>query len=142
MRKSRSTWRLTVSALLCLWLLFLPVSSQASYTITAGELAMLEDSLTRLEALNQTSQNELIELKTELETSKCALTEARKQSEEQRIELAALKEASTKQEDLLQTANASLQESAKGVKRPERRLKRQRAIWIIVAGLFGAAALK
>lgn len=142
MRKSKITWRLTVSALLWLLLLSCPLSSQASYTITAAELETLEESLAKLSEINAASQTELTALKAELETSKSALTKARRQSEEQRVELAALKEASTKQEALLQTVNASLEASAKEAKRTERRLKRQRTIWIIVAGLFGAAALK
>lgn len=140
MRRSKITWKRTASVLLWLALLSSPVSSQASYTITEEELATLEQSLTRLSEINQTSQAELTELKSELTISVDELTEARKQSKEQRSELSALKEASMKQETLLQTANESLQASAKEAKRTERRLKRQRTIWMIVAGIFAAAA--
>lgn len=140
MRRSKITWKRTVSVLLWLALLSSPVSSQASYTITAEELATLEQSLTRLSEINQTSQVELTELKSELTISVDELTEARKQSEEQRRALSALKEASMKQEALLQTANESLQASAQEAKRTERRLKRQRTIWMFAAGIFAAAA--
>lgn len=122
---------------LSLWLLLSPcMPTSAAYQITEEELATLEQSLTRLSEINQTSQAELTELKRELTISVDELTEARKQSEEQRIELSALKEASAKQEALLQTANESLQASAKEAKRTERRLKLQRGIAYTLLAVF------
>lgn len=82
--------------------------------ITEQEIYQLENNLNKLEIINQTSQAELVKLNTELTIAK--------------NQLSTLKMESVKQEQLLLTANKSLQEYGQEMKKKTSRLKMQRNI--------------
>ena len=117
--------------LACLLYCFAPLRCEAAeYRITEVELTRLETNLTQLEAINNQSQQELKMLREQL-------AEARKQSTMLTQQLNELKAASEKQQQLLQTANQSLEQYAQEEKAKQRSLKRQRNIaYIIAAGMM------
>lgn len=124
-----------ILVLLSLLWLFVPHTSceAADYTITEAELTQLENNLTQLETINNQSQQESKMLREQL-------TEAKKQLTMLTQQLNELRAASEKQEQLLQTANQSLEQYAQEEKAKQRSLKRQRNIaYIIAAGLLYAA---
>lgn len=120
--------------LACLLYCFAPLHCEAAeYRITEAELTRLETNLTQLEAINNQSQQESKMLREQLAEAKKQLTMLTQQLNE-------LRAASEKQEQLLQTANQSLEQYAKEEKAKQRSLERQRNIaYIIAAGLLYAA---
>lgn len=111
-------------------LLALPLSASASsqeaeYTITESELTLLDTRLEQLASSNIKLARDCRMLKAELAKSQAALNEARLQTERLQAELTALKQQSSSNELLLQTANESLELYAKEVKRQQRIIKRQ-----------------
>lgn len=112
-------------SLLLLSFSFLPSTSLAAektYQVTATELKTLESNLSRLQTI---------------------IEESRKESELQKNQMTVLKsqlsEADTllmKQKDSLATANKLLQESIAEEKKAQRRLKRERTIWMSIVGAF------
>lgn len=121
--------------LACLLYCFAPLHCEAAevYQITEAELTRLETNLTQLKAINQQSQKESAMLNEQLAMLK-------KQLAQLKAQLSALKADSEKQEQLLQTANQSLEQYAQEEKAKQRSLKRQRNIaYIIAAGLLYAA---
>ena len=120
--------------LACLLYCFAPLHCEAAdYTITEAELTQLENNLTQLEAINNQSQQESKMLREQLAKAKKQLTMLTQQLNE-------LRAASEKQQQLLQTANQSLEQYAQEEKAKQRSLKRQRNIaYIIAAGLLYAA---
>lgn len=120
--------------LACLLYCFAPLRCEAAeYRITEAELTRLETNLTQLEAINKQSQQESKMLREQL-------TEAKKQLTMLTQQLNELRAASEKQEQLLQTANQSLEQYAQEEKAKQRSLERQRNIaYIIAAGLLYAA---
>lgn len=128
-----------VGTLLCLLFYFAPwfiaqCEAAETYTITAQELTTLETNLTQLEAINNQSQQESKMLREQLAEAKKQLTMLTQQLNE-------LKAASEQQQQLLQTANQSLEQYAQEEKAKQRSLKRQRNIaYIIAAGLLYVAA--
>ena len=120
--------------LACLLYCFAPLRCEAAeYTITETELTRLENNLMQLEAINKESQQESKMLREQLAEAKKQLTMLTQQLNE-------LKADSEKQEQLLQTANQSLEQYAQEEKAKQRSLKRQRNIaYIIAAGLLYAA---
>ena len=120
--------------LACLLYCFAPLRCEAAdYTITEAELTQLENNLTQLETINNQSQQESKMLREQLAEAKKQLTMLTQQLNE-------LKADSEKQEQLLQTANQSLEQYAKEEKAKQRSLERQRNIaYIIAAGLLYAA---
>ena len=117
-----------ILVLLSLLWLFVPHTSceAADYTITEAELTQLENNLTQLEAINNQSQQESKMLREQLAEAKKQLTMLTQQLNE-------LKADSEKQEQLLQTANQSLEQYAKEEKVKQRSLERQRNIAYIIA---------
>lgn len=120
--------------LACLLYCFVPLRCEAAdYTITEAELTRLETNLTQLEAINNQSQQESRMLREQLAEAKTQLTMLTQQLNE-------LKAASEQQQQLLQTANQSLEQYAQEEKAKQLNLKRQRNIaYIIAAGLLYAA---
>jgi septal ring factor EnvC (AmiA/AmiB activator) len=120
--------------LACLLYCFAPLRCEAAeYRITEAELTRLETNLTQLEAINKQSQQESKMLRKQLAEAKKQLTMLTQQLNE-------LKADSEKQQQLLQTANQSLEQYAQEEKAKQRNLKRQRNIaYIIAAGLLYAA---
>lgn len=121
--------------LACLLYCFVPLRCEAAdYTITEAELTRLETNLTQLEAINNQSQQESKMLREQLAEAKKQLTMLTQQLNE-------LKAVSEQQQQLLQTANQSLEQYAQEEKAKQRSLKRQRNIaYIIAAGLLYVAA--
>lgn len=119
--------------LACLLYCFVPLHCEAAdYTITEAELTRLETNLTQLEAINNQSQQESKMLREQL-------TEAKKQLTMLTQQLNELRAASEKQQQLLQTANQSLEQYAQEEKAKQRKIERQRNIaYIIAAGLLYA----
>ena len=120
-------------------LLALPLSASASsqeaeYTITESELTLLDTRLEQLASSNIKLARDCRALKAELAKSQAALNEARLQTEKLQAELTALKQQSSSNELLLQTANDSLELYAKEVKRQQRIIKRQYTLAGVLLG--------
>ena len=116
------------AATLCL---LLPASaSEASsattyktYTMTAAEMSALDSRLSLLQQQTKSTKQALAESQAALSASKEELSKLKTESIKLQIELQA-------QSSLLESANKSLQASA----REEKRVKRQRLLWQIIAG--------
>ncbi len=122
--------------LACLLYCFAPLRCEAAeYRITEAELTRLETNLTQLEAINNQSQQESRMLREQLAEAKKQLTMLTQQLNE-------LKAASEKQQQLLQTANLSLEQYAKEESEKQRNLKRQRNIAYIIAAVLLYVAVK
>ena len=122
-----------LSLLWCFAPLFIAQCDAADYTITEAELTQLENNLTQLEAINKQSHQESKMLREQLAEAKKQLTTLTQQLNE-------LKAASEQQQQLLQTANQSLEQYAQEERAKQNRLKRQRNIaYIVAAGLLYAA---
>lgn len=105
-----------------LWGLFLLACLSASGTTSAAETYQVtEEQLSELETVFQTLKTQQEEQQTQIETLKKQLTLSETSIAESETQLA--------------KANQFLKESAEQSKRTEKRLKRQRAIWMIVAGV-------
>lgn len=120
-------------------LLALPLSASASsqeaeYMITERELTLLDTRLEQLASSNIKLARDCRALKAELAKSQAALNEARLQTEKLQAELTALKQQSSSNELLLQTANDSLELYAKEVKKQQRIIKRQYTLAGVLLG--------
>lgn len=109
-------------------LLLLPASaseasSATAYTMTAAEMAALDSRLTLLSQQTKSTRQALAESQAALKESRAELSKLKTESIKLQIELQA-------QSSLLESANKSLQASA----REEKRVKRQRLLWQIIAG--------
>lgn len=126
-------------------LLVLPLSVSASsqeaeYMITESELTLLDTRLEQLASSNIKLARDCRALKTELAKSQAALSEAQVQTKKLQVELTALKQQSSNNELLLQTANESLELYEKEVKRQQRIIKTQRNIaWVLLGGALAVA---
>lgn len=128
---------------LCL-LLALPLSVQAStssqeaeYTITESELTLLDTRLEQLASSNIKLARDCRALKAELEKSQAALNEARLQTEKLQAELTALKQQSSSNELLLQTANEHLKLLEEEGRKKQAAIKKQRNLsYALSAGLL------
>ena len=124
------------AATLCL---LLPVSaSEASsattyttYTMTEAEMSALDSRLTLLQQQTKSTKQALAESQAALKESRAELSKLKTESVKLQIELQA-------QSTLLKSANKSLQEYAK----EEKRIKRQRLLWQIIAGGMVVALVK
>ena len=108
--------------------LLLPVSASAAssattYTMTAAEMSALDSRLSLLLQQTKVTRQALAESQAALNESRAELSKLKTESIKLQIELQA-------QSSLLESANKSLQASA----REEKRVKRQRLIWQIIAG--------
>lgn len=123
------------AATLCL---LLPVSASAessatTYTMTATEMAALDSRLNLLLEQTRASRQALAESQAALKESKLELSKLKTESIKLQIELQA-------QSSLLESANKSLQASAKEEARTRRRIKAQRNTAIVaVVGLLAYA---
>ena len=98
-------------------------SSVTTYTMTAAEMSALDSRLTLLLQQTKSTKQALAESQAALSASKAELSKLKTESIKLQIELQA-------QSSLLESANKSLQASA----REEKRVKRQRLLWQIIAG--------
>lgn len=98
-------------------------SSATAYTMTAAEMAALDSRLNLLSQQTKSTKQALAESQAALKESRAELSKLKTESIKLQIELQA-------QSSLLESANKSLQASA----REEKRVKRQRLIWQIIAG--------
>ena len=98
-------------------------SSATTYTMTATEMTALDSLLNLLLEQTRASRQALAESQAALSESKTELSKLKTESIKLQIELQA-------QSSLLESANKSLQASA----REEKRIKRQRLLWQIIAG--------
>lgn len=117
-------------------LLLLPASaseasSATTYTMTATEMAALDSRLNLLLEQTRASRQALAESQAALSKSKKELSKLKTESIKLQIELQA-------QSSLLESANKSLQASA----HEEKRVKRQRLLWQIIAGGMVVALVK
>lgn len=106
-------------------------SSVTTYTMTATEMAALDSRLNLLLEQTRASRQALAESQAALSKSKKELSKLKTESIKLHIELQA-------QSSLLESANKSLQASA----REEKRIKRQRLLWQIIAGGMVVALVK
>jgi chromosome segregation ATPase len=115
-------------------------AQEAEYTITETELTLLDTRLEQLSASNIKLARDCRALKTELAKSQAALNEAQAQTEKLQAELTALKQQSSSNELLLQTANKSLALYEKEVKKQQQIIKAQRNIaWVLLGGALAVA---
>ena len=98
-------------------------SSATTYTMTAAEMSALDSRLSLLLQQTKSTRQALAESQAALTESKAELSKLKSESIKLQIELQA-------QSSLLESANKSLQASA----REEKRVKRQRLLWQIIAG--------
>ncbi len=98
-------------------------SSATTYTMTATEMAALDSRLSLLSQQTKSTKQALAESQAALTESKLELSKLKTESIKLQIELQA-------QSSLLADANKSLQASA----REDKRVKRQRLLWQIIAG--------
>lgn len=98
-------------------------SSATTYTMTATEMTALDSRLNLLLEQTRASRQALAESQAALSESKTELSKLKTESIKLQIELQA-------QSSLLESANKSLQASAC----EEKRIKRQRLLWQIIAG--------
>jgi len=134
--KEKQYFLLLLSALLCFWLVFAPVTSAESatpekqtpvmYQITEQELTTLENNINTLKSINTSLQMESNKQQEQLK----ALQEQVKLLQEQ---LAISQAASEKQEQSLTSANKLLEQYAIDAKRERLRIKAQRNAWEVVA---------
>lgn len=151
-------WRLTnrvCCVLLLASLCFLPCSlpATASATGTPGETATvmvsatdleeLQNNLDRLSVLNDSLQqacgrqkNQIIDLQTSLQEAQERLAAAQKQQVALQMQIRTLTENSQKQESLLTEATESFARYSKEQKRTRLRIKAQRNMWEVSAGLL------
>lgn len=106
-------------------------SSVTTYTMTATEMAALDSRLSLLQQQTKSTKQALAESQAALSASKAELSKLKTESIKLQIELQA-------QSSLLESANKSLQASA----REEKRIKRQRLLWQIIAGGMVVALVK
>ena len=106
-------------------------SSVTTYTMTATEMAALDSRLNLLLEQTRASRQALAESQAALSKSKTELSKLKTESIKLQIELQA-------QSSLLESANKSLQASA----REEKRVKKQRLLWQIIAGGMVVALVK
>ena len=127
-----------IAAISCL---LLPVSASAAtsattYTMTAAEMEALDSRLTLLQQQTKATKQALSESQAALKESKAELTKLKTESIKLQIELQA-------QSSLLESANRSLQASAREEARTRRRIKAQRNTAIVVSvGLLAYAINK
>lgn len=117
-------------------LLLLPASaseasSATTYTMTAAEMSALDSRLNLLLEQTRASRQALAESQAALKESRAELSKLKTESIKLQIELQA-------QSSLLESANKSLQASA----REEKRIKRQRLLWQIIAGSVVVTLIK
>lgn len=106
-------------------------SSATAYTMTAAEMAALDSRLTLLSQQTKSTRQALAESQAALKESRAELSKLKTESIKLQIELQA-------QSSLLESANKSLQASA----REEKRVKRQRLLWQIIAGSVAVVLVK
>lgn len=106
-------------------------SSVTTYTMTAAEMSALDSRLNLLLEQTKATKQALAESQAALSESKVELSKLKTESIKLQIELQA-------QSSLLESANKSLQASA----REEKRVKRQRLLWQIIAGGMVVALVK
>ena len=116
--------------------LLLPVSASAAssattYTMTAAEMSALDNRLSLLLQQTKATRQALAESQAALTESKLELSKLKTESIKLQIELQA-------QSSLLESANKSLQASA----REEKRVKKQRLLWQIIAGSVAVVLVK
>jgi septal ring factor EnvC (AmiA/AmiB activator) len=121
--------------------LLLPVSASAAssattYTMTAAEMSALDNRLSLLLQQTKSTRQALSESQAALTESRAELSKLKTESVKLQIELQA-------QSSLLESANKSLQASAKEEARTRRRIKAQRNTAIVAAvGLLAYAINK
>lgn len=106
-------------------------SSATTYTMTAAEMSALDSRLSLLLQQTKSTRQALAESQAALSASKAELSKLKTESIKLQIELQA-------QSSLLESANKSLQTSA----REKKRVKKQRLLWQIIAGSMAVVLVK
>nr|DAV58503.1 MAG TPA: hypothetical protein [Caudoviricetes sp.]DAV71301.1 MAG TPA: hypothetical protein [Caudoviricetes sp.] len=106
-------------------------SSATTYTMTAAEMSALDSRLSLLLQQTKSTRQALAESQAALTESRAELSKLKTESIKLQIELQA-------QSSLLESANRSLQAS----EREEKRVKRQRLLWQIIAGSVAVVLVK
>lgn len=138
-----------LSALLLCWLLAWPViCSAATMSITEQEMQTLLQNSKRLGEINSylqlnsaDSQKTLLQVSAELKASQAELQTLKAELQTLRENLLIAKSLSQNQQDLLQKTNESFQQFSKEQKQIQTRLKNEKLIWMIVAGVAGYFAV-
>ena len=140
-----------LSALLCLCVLFWPVTGWAAgYQVTEAELTQLEQTFAELKSINSVLLTDSTQSQKDLIRALQLLKESQVELQKLQTQLATLKNESLQAgADLKQAqssliaANQSFEAYAKEQKKIQARLKTERALWMVVAaGAFYLAASK
>ena len=125
--------------LLCLALLSVPqlsFASEATYQITESELTQLKNNLTELSNLNDRQSKTLIQQQIQLQESEKNLNLAEKESKQLQGQIYNLKKEMIEQESSLENARASLEQFEKEEQTKLNKVKRERMVAWIVAGVL------
>ena len=125
--------------LLCLALLSVPqlsFASEATYQITESELTQLKNNLTELSNLNDRQSKTLIQQQIQLQESEKNLNLAEKESKQLQGQIYNLKKEMIEQESSLETARVSLEQFEKEEQTKLNKVKRERMVARIVAGVL------
>ena len=104
------------------------------YILTESQYQKLSNNLTELKQINENYRKLLTQSKGQLGTSDKKLAELEKKSDELNSLCLTLKIKVKEQENLLTSANQSLAELEKEYNLKQKRVKKQRLIWQIIAG--------
>lgn len=134
---------------LCSLLLLSPGTGwAAAYTVTEQEMQQLESNSRRLSEINAilqldstASQKTLLQVSKDLAESKAELQMLKQELERLQTALLLAKNLSQNQQDLLTQTNESFRQYAAEQKKAQSRLKTERAMWMIVAGVAGVFAV-
>ena len=125
--------------LLLLVLLSVPqlsFASEATYQITESELTRLEENLTELSKINDRQSATLIQQQIQLQESEEKLSRAGQESEKLQNQIYSLRKEMIEQESSLENARASLEQFEKEEQTKLNKVKRERTVAWIVAGVL------
>ena len=128
--------------LLLLVLLSVPQVSFASeaaepmYVVTESELTRLEQNLTELFEISSSQSVTLIQQQIQLQESERKLSQAEKESKQLQSQIYSLRKEMIEQESSLENARASLEQFEKEEQSKLNKVKRERTVAWIVAGVL------
>jgi hypothetical protein len=134
--------------LACLLLLSCGLCSAATYQVTEQEMQQLSSNSQRLSEINAIlqlgsteSQKTLLKVSAELKASQAELQTLKQELAKLQDSLQIAKSLSQSQQDLLTQTNESFRQYASEQKKAQARIKTERTLWMIVAGVAGYFAV-
>ncbi len=115
---------------------FASEAAEPTYQITESELVRLEQSLTELSEINDRQSATLIQQQIQLQESERKLSQAEKESKQLQSQIYSLRKEMIEQESSLENARASLEQFEKEEQTKLNKVKRERMVAWIVAGVL------